>query len=112
MQYYTFELDEASKDLCIIVTPFGKYRYNRLSMGLKCSPDFAQEVMENIHDLEDIDVYIDDVGAFSKTWEHHIKLKDTVLNRLQENGFTINPLKCEWAVNRNGGIRFQWASLA
>ena len=65
-------------------------------MGLICSPDFAQEVMGKIsHDLEDTDVYIDDVCAFSKTWEHHIKLIDTVLNRLQENGFTINPLKYE-----------------
>ena len=47
-----FELDEESQDLCTIVTPFGKYKYLRLRMGLKCSPDIAQAAMENV--LSDI----------------------------------------------------------
>ncbi len=48
--------------------------------------------------INDAKVYIDDIGAFSPDWEHHVKLLCTILTKLQENGFTVNPLKCDWAV--------------
>ncbi|KAL7461051.1 hypothetical protein ACHAXS_001487 [Conticribra weissflogii] len=68
MQYYTFELNEPSQELCVIVTPFGKYKYNHkhLSMVLKCTPDFAQQVMEEVLcNVNNTGIYLNNDGAFS-----------------------------------------------
>ena len=74
MQYYTFELDNAAKELCAICTPFGNYRHNRLPMGIKQSPDIAQEIMESLFRANtDTEVYIDDIGVFEqRSWNDHL----------------------------------------
>ena len=99
MQYYTFELDEESQKACTISTPCGNYSYVKMPMGCCQSSNFCQETMESLlQDIRECDVYIDDVGVFSNSWEHHIQSLQRILHRLQDNNFTINPLKCEWAV--------------
>ena len=47
-------------------------------MGVKQSSDIAQETMEQIlSDLDDVEIYIDDVGCFSMNFPDHIHLLDT-----------------------------------
>ena len=73
MMFYCFELDDESKELCTINTPYGLYRYRRLPMGVKVSPDIAQQYITQIlHDVlrgdegHDVVVYIDDCVGFGQ----------------------------------------------
>jgi hypothetical protein len=59
-----------------------------------------------LSDINDAKVYIDDVGAFSYNGEHHVNLLATILWQLPENGFTINPLKCEWDANETDWLGY------
>ena len=65
-------------------------------MGLKCLSDLAQAAMKNVlAGIEDSNVYIYDVDAFSTTLDKHVELLETILQRLCKNGFIIDSLKCE-----------------
>ena len=81
-------LDEQSQNYCVIVTPFGNYKYLRLPMGIKQSPDIAQKIMQDtLCDIDGIEAYIDNIGIFSNDWSSHITNMYQVLKCLQDNGF-------------------------
>ena len=102
-----FKLTENAKNMCVIATPFGNIQYKRATMGLQNSPAFAQACMEEVlRDIPEVDVYIDDIGIFTDSWDRHIEVVDEVMRKLEERGFTVNPLKCEWAVKETDWLGY------
>ncbi len=66
MQYYTFELNKESQELCVIITPFGRYKYKCFLKGFKYTLDFAQHIMaEVLYGLDNVKVYLDNIGLFA-----------------------------------------------
>jgi Reverse transcriptase (RNA-dependent DNA polymerase) len=60
-----------------------------------------EKVLRGINDIEK---YLDDISCFSETWEAHLHLLDKILHRLEANGNTVNPSKCEWAVKETNWL--------
>ena len=95
MGYYHIQLTPEASRLCTIVFLFGKYKYQKLPMGICNSPDFFQEKMSDLMTgLEFIWTYLDDVAVLSSgTWEDHVQKVDQCLSRLDEAGLKINVAK-------------------
>jgi hypothetical protein len=92
MQYYTFLLDNKSSAMCVVVTPFRKYQQTRVPIGLKPAANRAQATMAKVFagSISADKHFFDDIGIFDTVAD--------VLQRLEINGFTVNPRKCAWAV--------------
>ena len=99
MGYYHIKLDPASRKLCTIVLPWGKYEYNALPMGLCNSPDIFQEKMsELMQGLNFVRTYIDDLLCISSgSYEDHLNKLDQVLKQVKEAGLRVNHLKSFFA---------------
>ena len=96
MGYYHIELMPFSKRLCTIITPWGKYKYQQLPMGLCNSPNIFQEHMFKLFsDLEYVQAYIDDLLVTScSIFEEHL---EKVFLQLSEMGLKVNTNKSHFA---------------
>ena len=95
MGYYHIELSPGAKQLCTIVLPWGKYKYQNIPIRVCNSPDIFQEDISELFDgFVMVRVYIDDVLVINKNnSEDHLKALDKVLQRLLDAGLKVNAEK-------------------
>lgn len=102
--FWHMELDNESSDLTTFMTPFGRFKFNRVPFGLNCAPEmFQRKMVEIFGDIPGVLVYFDDVGIFAESEEEHDGILATVCERARDNGIKFNPEKLQY---RKSEVKF------
>lgn len=98
--YWHVHLDEASSDLTVMATPFGRYKWRRLPFGLNVSSEiFQKRIQCAFEDMDNVHVIADDalICGYGDTLETALKDHDRALHaflqRCQSTGIVLNPAK-------------------
>ena len=95
--YLQIALDEESKPLTTINTPYGLYQYERLPYGIACSPGLFESCMLQIlSGLPGVISYMDDVLVMGKDKCDHERNLQQLLARLAQHNVCINQQKSEF----------------
>ena len=98
MGYYQLQLDENSQLLTSFNTPWGRYMYLRLPMGIKSSPELYQRAMEEIfHGQEHLSNIFDDILLDSVTIQEQCNILRSTLETARQNDVTFRLSKCLFA---------------
>lgn len=96
--FWTLKLDEESSKLTTFNTPFGRYKYLRMPMGISSAPEiFQRRISQLFEDVEGCDVIIDDIIVWGKDEKQHNKRLTRVLERAREINLKLNKSKCKIA---------------
>lgn len=93
--FHQVPLDDKSSKLVGFLTPYGKYRYLRLPMGLSVAAElFHQLMVDALTDIPGVEVFIDDVLIHGKSLSQHNDGLEQVFAKLKQVGITLNKDKC------------------
>ena len=93
--FWQIPLAPASSLLTTFITPFGRYRFNRLPFGISSAPEhFQRRMSEALAGLAGTVCMMDDILIHGATREEHDQRLHEVLHRLSGLGMTLNADKC------------------
>ena len=84
-------------NLTTFITPFGRYRFNKLPFGICSAPEHFQRRMSQVlMGLARVVSLIDDILMFGSTEAEHDSRLDAVMKRIESAGVTLNLEKCSF----------------
>lgn len=95
--YLQVELDDSSKNLVVVNTPLGLFRYTRMPFGIANAPAIFQRIIDQvIAGIPKCAAYLDDILITGVNELEHLQTLELVLSKLSDFGFKCNPGKCSF----------------
>ena len=95
--YHHIGLTTDSIPKTAFTSPFGKYEYVKVPLGLTQAPAYFQELMTGVlKDLPFAMAYLDDIIIYSSTPEEHLQHIKTVLEKLCHAKLSMKLSKCHF----------------
>lgn len=70
--YYQIQVEESDRSKSAFDTPFGKYEFNRIPLGLLIPPKCFHNIIARA--IKGKTVFLDDIIVFSKTENEHYEI--------------------------------------
>ena len=99
--FHQIELDEELRDITTFATNEGLFWCKRLSFGVNSAPEKYQQIIRQVVlDIEGVLNIADVLVVHGKSIEEHDQNLHKVLQRLEEKNLTLNPVKCEFRMDK------------
>ena len=98
--FFQMKMSRSSTKFTAFNTCYGTFKFSRLPMGLKTSPNSFQLLMDRVLNglsFRSTLCYLDDVLIFSETFEQHMQDLQEVFSRFSQAGLKLSPQKCKFA---------------
>ena len=97
--FYQIPLHEESQELTTFITPFGRYCFKQFPFGISSGPEvFHREMTHILSGVPGVIVDTDDVLISGRSQQEHDDRLQSILERMQEAGVTLNE-KCVFPVD-------------
>ena len=95
--YHHIALGKSSRAKTAFVTPFGKYEFLMVPVGLAQVPAYFQLLMNKVlKGLKFVMTYLDNIIIFSENESQHLEHLETVFSHLREAGLKMKRSKCDF----------------